>query len=269
MTCSFQILRSRFCTLHNQAWLLLLTVAWFVGQHAPDANAVEIALTRVGTPIWRPADFQLFTAPAEPFPEAFFDVIDQLLPLEGPGAPSYTPHAPPYETELSTNAAAAGIVSQSVFTREAITLSPNGVYLAFMFLPDPGVTGSSRDFASGPVIPNSVFPLSSNVDVLRNGILVDRLLGSDGSVPVRGADASYTGASHRSAVQVVWHPWDDDLSAPAEGNYELRWTLRDTANNGWDISAPFRVVPEPTAGGLAFAAALSGLAIRRRKRTPC
>ncbi len=89
------------------------------------AQPPAITLTKVGSPIWRPVDFQLFTAPANPFPAAFNHTIDLLLPLEGPGAATYTPHSPPYNTELSTNAAAAGFVNQSVFPVDAITFNPN------------------------------------------------------------------------------------------------------------------------------------------------
>ena len=49
------------------------------------AKPPTVGLTKVGSPIWRPGDFQMFTAPAAPFPDAFFDTLDALLPLEGPG----------------------------------------------------------------------------------------------------------------------------------------------------------------------------------------
>jgi hypothetical protein len=110
-------------------------------------SQVSVQLTKVGSPIWKTTDFQLFTAPASPFPTEFFATLDKLLPWEGPGAATYTPHAPPYATELSANAAAHGLTSKSVFNESDITLSPNGVYFVLMMLPDPGVVGSSRDFA--------------------------------------------------------------------------------------------------------------------------
>ncbi|HEX2473921.1 MAG TPA: hypothetical protein VHK01_04215, partial [Lacipirellulaceae bacterium] len=93
---------------------LCLFVAAFVllanGSGPSPVRAADITLTKIGSPIWRPTDFQMFSAPTAPFPDAFFDTIDALLPLEGPGAATYTPHQPPYDTELSTNAAAAGFV---------------------------------------------------------------------------------------------------------------------------------------------------------------
>ncbi len=229
------------------------------------AQPPAIELTQVGSPIWRPTDFQLFTAPAAPFPDAFFGVLDQLLPLEGPGAEEYTPHDGPYATELSTNAAAAGFVNQSVFPQSAITLDPNGVYFAFMMLPDPGVTGSSRDFESGPVIPNSVFPLTTHAEMWLDGVLVETL--QDGIVNPRLGDLPFDGASHRAPGQVVWYPWADDPDAGPLGSHEIRWSLLDEQGNGWKMVAPFTVVPEPSALLLGSFGALGLIIARRFRRT--
>jgi hypothetical protein len=165
---------------------------------------------------------------------------------------------------LSTNAAAAGFVNKSVFNESDITLSPNAVYVSMMMLPSPGVVGSSRDFASGPVIPNTALPINGNVDMYRNGVLVDRLLGSDFTMNPRAGDVGFTGASHRSPNIVVWHPWDDDLAAPAQGNYEMRWSMIDNAGNGWNMVVPFTVIPEPATwvialAGLGFIAGIAWL----------
>jgi hypothetical protein len=225
-------------------------------------RAVGITLTKVGSPIWKPVDFQMFTAPAAPFPDAFFDTLDALLPLEGPGTTTYTPHPGPYDTELSTNAAAAGFVQQTVFPRSAITLDPNGVYLVQMWVPDPGVTGSSRDFASGPVIPNSLFPFTSFSEIYLDGEKVETL--QDQMVNIRAGDVGFDGASHRAPSQVVWHPWADDPNAGPLGDYEIRWQLRDIQGHGWNIVAGFKVVPEPCALGLAFVGILGVLSVRRR-----
>jgi hypothetical protein len=229
------------------------------------ADAPVIGLTKIGSPIWRPADFQLFTAPAAPFPDGFTATLDQLLPLEGPSAAVYTPHQPPYDNELSNNAAAAGFVNRNTFPRNAITFDPNGVYLMMMWLPDPGVTGSSRDFASGPVIPNSLFPFSSHAEMWLDGAKVETL--QDQMVNIRAGDTGFTGASHRAPSQAVWWPWADDPNVGPLGDHELRWSLRDVQGNGWDIVAAFQVVPEPS----TLLIALAGIAVpvglaRRNKR---
>jgi hypothetical protein len=249
-------------TTRARALALLATGGLVAALAAPAvAAAPVIGLTQVGSPIWRPGDFQLFTAPADPFPDAFFATLDSLLPLEGPGVPAYTPHAGPYDTELSTNAAAAGLVNQQVFPESAITLNPNGVYFMFMMLPSPGVMGSSRDFASGPIIPNSLFPMTTHAEMFLDGVSVETL--QDGTFNIRPGDAPFDGASHRAPSQVVWYPWANDPNAGPLGSHEIRWSLRDAQGNGWNMVAPFEVVPEPAAlalGGLARA----GLLRRRR-----
>lgn len=235
------------------------------------ADAPAIGLTEVGSPIWKPTDFQLFTAPADPFPDAFFDTLDALLPLEGPGVPTYTPHAGPYATELSTNAAAAGFVNQQVFPAGAITLNPNGVYFVMMWLPDPGITGSSRDFASGPVIPNSLFPFTSHAEMWLDGVKVetlqDQMVNIRPDAPGKPGDVGFDGASHRAPSQVVWYPWADSNAGPL-GSHEIRWSLRDIEGNGWDIVAPFQVVPEPTSvalAGFGVLALFAGAGTSRRR----
>jgi len=49
------------------------------------AGNTPIEQTKVGSPIWRPCDFQLFTALAAPFPDAFFGTFDMLLTDNVPG----------------------------------------------------------------------------------------------------------------------------------------------------------------------------------------
>jgi uncharacterized protein YjbI with pentapeptide repeats len=200
-----------------------------------------IELNVVGAPVWKPVDFQLFSAPATPFDQEFGQVYDTLLPFDSPLAGDYVPHAPPYDTELSAGMIAGGYVSQSVFAPDAITLQPNGVYFAYQMVPDPGTTGSSRDFELGPIIPNSFFPIATNVDVWLDGVLVDRTPGADALIPVQPRDAVFQGTSHLEYVFVIWHPWDDDLTVGPLGNYDLRMSIRDVGGSGWDVHVPFRV----------------------------
>lgn len=247
-------------------WAAAAALALVAAAPALAATPV-IGLTQVGSPIWKPGDFQMFTAPADPFPSAFFGTLDSMLPLEGPGVATYTPHAGPYDTELSTNAAAAGIVNQQVFPTSAITLSPNGVYFMMMWLPNPGVTGSSRDFASGPVIPNSLFPFHSFSEIYLDGLKVetlqDQMINIRPDAPGKPGDVGFDGASHRAPSQVVWYPWADSNAGP-NGSYEIRWNLRDNQGNGWNIVAPFSVVPEP---GTAALATLGAAGAFRRTRS--
>jgi hypothetical protein len=200
------------------------------GQSA--AQAPTISLTQIGSPIWRPADIQVFSAPDDQTTNAF---------LRGPNDPpreatTYTtPHGPPYDSELSTNMAAAGFVSRSVFPREALAHNPNAIHRALLLLPDPGVTGSSRDFASGPIIPNSLFPFTRSGEMWRNGSLKANF--ADLQIDLRPTDLPFEGMSHRLTFDFYWNTAADNF-----GNYEMRSSLRDTQGNGWDIVAPFKIV---------------------------
>ena len=176
MTPKFHAQVGAFRSLSTPAPTLLAVWALLVALCGPAlAAAPAIGLTKVGSPFWKASDFQFFTAPAAPFPDAFFDTLDRMLPLEGPGVATYTPHAGPYDTELSTYADAARFVNQQVFTQSAITFDPYAVYFMIMLLPDPDITGSSRDFASGQVIPNSLFPWRTHAEMWLDGALVETL----------------------------------------------------------------------------------------------
>jgi hypothetical protein len=199
------------------------------------AQAPTISLTKIGSPIWRPVDFQLFSAPVEP--DAAATTSAALQPLDPRGVTTYTtPHGPPYDTELSTNAAAAGFINRRVFLREAMDY-PNAIFSAFMWLPNPGITGSSRDFASGPVIPNSLYPMTQSGEVWKDGALHYDY--GESLSQVRPTDQPFDGASHRFSRSYFGNRDADNV-----GNYEFHRSLRDAQGNGWDIVVPFQVVAE-------------------------
>jgi hypothetical protein len=231
--------RTLHCLLKRRHFLMVAVIASAAlnaGQSSAQPPAVT--LTQIGAPNWRPVDFQLFSAPRETEEGAMvvFRALEPLQPL--PGVTTYTtPHGPPYDNELSTNAAAAGFVNRSVFQRNAITNDPNAIFFAYLLLPDPGITGSSRDFASGPVIPNSLFPITRRGEVWKDGALTFDY--GEASSVVRPSDQPFDGASHRILFSSHWNRGADNL-----GNYEFRKSLRDAEGNGWDIVAPFRIVAE-------------------------
>ena len=257
---------TRSACKRNSRFVPLLAVGVLLTATSALLAAPIVGVTKVGNPTWKVSDFQLFTAPAAPFPNAFLGTLDQMLPLEGPGAVTYTPHPGPYDQELSTNAAAAGFVSSNVFPRDAITFDPKGVYFMYMMLPDPGVTGSSRDFASGPIIPNSLFPFTSNATMWLDGLKVE-MLQDNVMLNVRAGDLPFNGQSHRAPSQAVWYPWADSDAGP-QGSHELRMSVRDNTGNGWDMVAAFEVVPEPGTLVIGIAGAMGLLLIHPRKSNP-
>jgi hypothetical protein len=211
---------------------------------------------RVGDPIWRPVDFHLFTAPIGSPPNfaGFAATTEALLPPPnhepdvpllgiGPGAP----HAPPYDRELAAGVAASGFVDRHSFPASAFS-GENGVWLAWMTVPDPGVTGRSPDFASGPIIPNSLFPIEVDGIATRNGEAFDpALIGFVGATEVPPLDervaprfAGVEGHSHFPFFTVTAQLFGP-ANTPLTGRYRYEITMRDQAGNGWDITAQFVV----------------------------
>lgn len=223
---------------------------------------IMVERSQVGTPDWQPVDFQMFSVDFD----QFFDVAVSLLPPPehqfhpqlgiGPGIP----HAPPYDQEFSEGIARTGIEVTNEFSVEEFS-GNNGVALVFMNVPSGDATqGSSPDFASGPIIPNELFPLNVASSLERQGVIDGPF---DFDVPPLDSSLDppfdVNGHSHFPIFIGFGGPFaNTDLF---EGNYSVNVSLRDAAGEGWDIRAPFRVseVPEPTSlavfGGLAIAAA--------------
>lgn len=217
------------------------------------------SVTAVGNPTFVPTDFHLFAAPvgtASTGYAEYLDTLQALLPPPGhgfdpaigvtPGAP----HAGPYDTELARGVAANGFAESSVFTTQQYS-NGTGVYLVYMLVAGgASPTGSSPDFASGPVIPNSAFPLTIDGATFVDGMLDDVL--TQFQLP---ATAGVDGQSH---IPFFFIDNMDFATLPIVGSYEYRISVLDAGGNGYEIVAPFQVVPEPPFGMLlatvAFAA---------------
>jgi hypothetical protein len=211
----------------------------------------------VGDPIWRPVDFHLFTAPIGTFESGFAEFValtEQLLPPPnhipllpvfgvGPG----TPHDPPYDRELAEGVDANGLQDRHSFPASAFSAElGNGVYLVWMLVPDPGVTGRSPDFSSGPIIPNSLFPIVVSGIATRNGQPFDPFLVPGLVVPplderVAPQFAGMEGHSHLPIFIADNQAFAIDPNTPLTGRYRYELTMRDQAGNGWDITAQFIV----------------------------
>jgi|SoiMethySBSTD1v2_1073268.scaffolds.fasta_scaffold152348_1 hypothetical protein len=157
----------------------------------------------------------------------------------GPG----TPHAPPYEAELARGVAALGFEEGRVFSASEFS-GTNGIYFVWMTVPDPGTTGSSPDFASGPIIPNTLFPITITGVSTRNGKVFDAAL-ANSSVsalddPTLAPPFDVEGHSHFPffiADATIFGPGG---VGPA-GNYKYTITMEDQQGNGWMIHTHFVV----------------------------
>jgi hypothetical protein len=182
--------------------------------------------------------------------QPFVDFIDPILapnhaynPDEfvfGPGAP----HAGPYSDEAFAALSAANIAVKQSFSTAEFS-APSGVILTFNVVPGGSAPiGSSPDFASGPIIPNALFPLVVDGDLYRDGVLYDPYY-----------DGSFTGFD-------AWHPpvavdgsshsmfWLEENSSfvpdvMPQGGYEFRISILDGSGSGWAITVPFTVSGAP------------------------
>lgn len=216
----------------------------------PGTGLSKVQFIPIGNPIWRPADAHIFTAPVGTADSGYAEFLTTLLSIlpppnhvfhphlgVGPGAP----HEPPYDHEMGAAVAAAGYQEGRAF-RASDFSDGAGIWLAFMAIPFPGTTGSSPDFASGPIIPNSIFPIHFVAYDYHNGHVFSTA--ADFDLPPLDATLNppfnVDGHSHIPlflADNADFGPPGANLS----GEYLYHSTLTDATGNGWTVQARFTV----------------------------
>ena len=216
---------------------------------APDRSVARI--TKIGSPTWIPADFHVFSAPIGTAGSGYAEFLTSALAIlpspnhvfnpslgVGPGAP----HAPPYDSEISRGVGNAGFRQGHSFSVPEFS-NGNGVWVSYMTVPNPGTTGSSPDFTSGRIIPNSLFPLAVNGVTYRNGRLFDPFV-VGGAVPALDANLSppfyVDGHSHFP----MFIAENMDFAPPGTspfGSYVFEIRMRDLTGSGWNIVVRFDV----------------------------
>lgn len=244
--------------------------AFLMGQSA----SAGVVVTPVGTPGFVPVDFHQFSAPIGTATSGYFEFLETITSLlpppnhefnpqlgVGPGAP----HEGPYDQELGEGVASNGYVEKSVFAASEYSAGA-GVYLVFMLVPGPGSPfGSSPDFISGPILPNSSFPLDVYGETFTNGVFNDIV--AFGSVPAISEVTGFEALDGYSHIPYFVADNFDFASRRETGEFEYRLTLRDANGNGYDVTASFRVVPEPASIVLVSIAAVPFLwSVWRRNR---
>jgi hypothetical protein len=221
------------------------------------ANGVNVVtLQQVGHPTWTLADLHVFTAPIGTAADGYVEFAEQLPILLPPphytvypnvGIGPGTPESPPYTHDFAVGIRNAGYEGGPIFGPSDFS-NGNGVYFVYMVIPKPGTKniGSSPDFTSGPIIPNSLFPINSVGVTYRNGTVSDANLGTI-SVPAVNSSAynppgfNVDGSSH---FPVFYADNADFQVTPTHvsGLYSYSVQMRDSAGNGWNIAAYFLVV---------------------------
>lgn len=248
--------------------------------------AVGATVTEVGNPVFSVVDVALFSVQvAGPSGEDLFPSIEQALQpnyeryvstsLGLPFLLPAVPHQPPYDAELSGRVAAVGGVPGSVFEPEDLRF-PSGIMLVHTIVPGDGAPiGQSFDFANGPVLPLEIYPLTTTLQIrLNNGAAIPggpfrsyslQEIGLATNAAGNSVDLSALRESHAHGVFLpfVAPPFVPD--ADLLGDYEWSFSVRDAQGNGWDVAAPFTVVPEPSSlASMLSAFVMAGQRIRTR-----
>lgn len=249
------------------AFFVFIAIVTMLSGITPMA-AAGITVTAIGTPTWQPVDLHVFSAPigvAATGYAGFLATLAAILPppkhVSDPvfGILPGVSHSPPYDEEIASGVSGLGFAEKTVFTQQEFS-NGMGVYLAYMIAPGPGsAVGSSSDFAAGPIVPNSLLPIHSVYSTFRNGALFKALEMFDTAVP-----NGVAGYSHIPNFFANNFDFASDPSAGISGSYEYQIVLTDTAGNGWNIAAPFQVVPEPGTVAL-LGIGVVGLVVYRRR----
>jgi hypothetical protein len=237
------------------AVLCLLAVGFAIAQASP-ANMFDcklpapVQIKQIGQPIWKPVDFHVFSAAVgtadDGYAEFGQNITNLFYPLRhqscaelgiGPGAP----HQPPYYQEVEAGLDIMNFKDAAVFAVSNFT-TPKGVWAVWMTVPNPGTTGSSPDFTSGPIIPNTLFPIHVEGQTFRNNQLWDPYLGSFDVPPLTdklSCPFSVDGHSHFPVFFADTSSFGP--GGPVTGNYQFRIKMTDAAGNGWSITVYFTV----------------------------
>lgn len=216
------------------------------GASGSNGGSTPMALQRVGDPSWRPVCAHLFAARCGSPDDRFADgvaTIEAVLPrhryfpaqdLFGPG----TPHQGSYADELSSGIQQAGQISKSSFSLEEIG-APSCLFITLMLLPDEAApTGSSADFASGPVLDPDAFPLLIDGNLFAGDRLVDPAF--DFRTPGQAELSGPPPGSSYSHLPLIFFE-NDELAHLERGRLEFRVKISDAHGHGWRINIGFEL----------------------------
>lgn len=230
--------------------VIAILVALPVGSASAAPPPVQgVRLTPIGNPIWTPVDVHLSSLEIGTWGTGFAEFyanIQAILPppnhswhdalAVGPGQP----HQPPYDTEMGEGIANLGL-------HEGVQFSPDefsngmGVMVSWMTVPAPGTTGSSPDFSSGPIIPNSLFPIQVRGIAYHNNRLFDPWLAYTDVPALDQIVPPFLVDGHSHFPMFVATNADLGLQSKLEGSYTYKIEMIDTSGNGWQIDVHFAV----------------------------
>lgn len=199
----------------------------------------------VGSPTWEVVDYVQFSAPldaniAVPWSVGIDPIFGPMHVATGGNGlgvltTSNAAHTPDYDTELRMAMGMRGVANR--VTRPATEIiEPAAMYVGFTIAPAASstITGSSADFADGPIISRSLYPLSVELDFESGGMpLVDPT----------AYDIVFTGGMNQdgnshdhvfAAVRAGAGTPPGDLAA----TYSWEYTILDSTGSGYTFAIP-------------------------------
>jgi hypothetical protein len=212
----------------------------------PLSHCYGCTRSKIGSPKWEPTGVVAIPS-TMPSLEGYLTFLDGLT---GPNhafdendfiiGPAIA-HPGPYNDELYQLAIAKSITPKQTFTKAEFT-DPSGVTIMLNIVPSAGAAiGSSFDFASGPIIANSLFPIAVDGDMYREGVMYDNAFDSSyPGYPGMNPPIAKDGPSH-----LVWFFGENSsfgpLNTPATGSFEFKLKITDSGGAGWNLTVPFTV----------------------------
>lgn len=233
----------------------LVVIAVLVALPVASASAAPppvqgVRLTPIGSPIWAPVDVHLSSMYIGTWDSGFAEFCTNSLAIlpppnhvyhpalcVGPGAP----HQGTYDSEMGTGIANLGLHQGVQFTPSEFS-NGMGVMVSFMVVPAPGTTGSSPDFDSGPIIPNSLFPIQARGIAYHNTKEFDPWLAYFDVPALDQIDPPFLVDGHSHfPIFIVTNADFGPPGAKLNGSYTYKITMIDTSGNGWQIDVHFAV----------------------------
>jgi hypothetical protein len=212
-----------------------------------------VRIERIGNPTWRPVDFHLFSGEIGTAASGFAEALETevlLLPppnhTTGPcGICPGAPHAGPYDTELAEGIASSGLHEGVRFSEEEM-LNGMGIFITYMVVPRANApNGSSPDFANGPIIPHSVFPIHIQGKSYVDNRPFDPFLVNFDVPTLDGFGfPGFDGHSHFPMFIYTNDEYRELAGRPPmdlKGNHLYRFKMTDQTGQGWVIRARFTI----------------------------
>ena len=240
----------------------------------PFAARAETKLVKVGNPVFDVTG-GLFVIPAANPPgglEPWLSNIDPVLDEVRDGTHitlrnacydcPLKPHDGPYEQEIRQGMVDAGHLITDAFTQGDDLASPGTLLMSPVLTPNADAPiGPSLENPSGPIIPNSIFPLTFRSEIFNSGSSVssgsprtvralDRNVGPFRDRYGETHDLDFTGLnySHLGLFSAnARHPGGNPNNSQQRiGENRFVITVRDANGNGWDVIEEYTIVAEAT-----------------------